>query len=272
MKALVNGNQIVYHRHGQGEPMLLVHGITTYSFIWDNLVPGLSGKYDLIIPDLLGCGESDMPAGVDYSPAAQAEMLMGLLDSLDIKRVHLVTHDIGGAIGQILAARYSDRLIDATLINTVAYDYWPVQPIITFRVPILRQLAMAALDIRLFRKMVERAVYHKERITDEIMEKFYRPLKERKGRQGFLQLARCLDNKQLMEIMDDIHNTPVPVMLIRGDADIYLQAEISERLHDNIHGSRLERTQTGGHLIQLDEPDWLVEKIISFCSNPDESG
>ena len=109
MEIRVDNNRVIYHRHGQGEPMLLIHGITTYSFIWDNLLPGLSSRYDLIVPDLLGCGESDKEVE-DMSPGAQAEMIVGLMEKLDIESAHVVTYDIGGAVGQILAVNHAPRI------------------------------------------------------------------------------------------------------------------------------------------------------------------
>jgi len=244
--------------------MLLVHGITTYSFIWGKLLPGLSARYDVIAPDLLGCGDSDKLTD-DMSPEGQADMLAELMDKLDIESAHFVTHDIGGAVGQIMAVRYPDRVRDLVMINTVGYDYWPVQPIVTFRVPILRQIALAALNQNLLRKLVVRGVYYKDRVTDNLMEFFYRPLREVEGRQGFLKLAESLNNRQLIDITDEIHGLRMPVMIVRGDADVYLSPEISERLHENIPGSRFERIETGGHFIQVDEPDWLVGLIIDFC-------
>lgn len=244
--------------------MILIHGITTYSFIWDNLVNGLSARYDVIAPDLLGCGESDTHAE-DMSPEAQAGMIMELMDKLEIDQAHIVAHDIGGAVGQILAVRHPGRIMDLVMINTVGYDYWPVQPIVTFRAPILRQIAMATLNKALLRMLVERGVFYKDRVTDQLMDDFYRPLEGPEGRQGFLKLASSLNNRQLMDIKDEIHALPMPVLIIRGDADVYLAPEISERLHANIRGSRLERIETGGHFIQIDEPDWLVGLIMDFC-------
>ena len=248
--------------------MLLVHGITTYSFIWEGIIPALSKQYDVIAPDLLGCGESDKPHGVDYSPLAQAKLMVGLLDKLNIHSVHLVAHDIGGAVGQLIGALYGERIKSLTLINTVAYDYWPVQPIITFRIPIVRQLAMSILDINLFKRVVLRAVYHKELVTDVLMEKLFRPMLTKEGRDGFLQLAKGLNNFQLMNNLEAIHGIKVPVQIIRGDADVYLPPDIAERLHDNIPGSTLERIRTAGHYIQFDEPRWLSEKILEHARRP----
>ena len=260
----INGNRIAYHRQGQGEPMLLVHGITTYSFIWRNMVPRLSEKYDVIAVDLLGCGESDKPAGADYSIVSQAVILKELLIQLGINKIHLVCHDIGGGIGQIMAVRYPRLISDLVLINSVGYDYWPVQPIITVRIPFLRHIAMAILDLGIFRAIIRRGLYHKDRFTDDLMGLFVEPLKTREGRHGFLQLAKCLNNKNLIDIAEMLQIIKFPVLIIRGDADQYLGPIIAERLHKEIRGSRLETVETGGHFIQEDEPDLLVDLINNF--------
>jgi len=146
----------------------------------------------------------------------------------------------------------------------VGYDYWPVQPIISMRIPLFRQVAMAAMDLGIFKTLIRRGIYHKERVTDELMELFWKPLQTREGRQGFLQLAKCLNNNDLMSIADSLRNLKMPVLIIRGEADPYLGSNIAERLHSEIKGSHLEIVKTGGHLIQEDEPDILVDLIGKF--------
>jgi pimeloyl-ACP methyl ester carboxylesterase len=88
--ATVGGHKIAYHRRGSGSPVVLVHGITTYSFIWDDLIPHLADSHDVIALDLLGCGDSDMPSDVSYSLASHAERLAGFLGELGLEGVHLI--------------------------------------------------------------------------------------------------------------------------------------------------------------------------------------
>ncbi len=260
----VKGYNIAYHSEGEGETVLLVHGITTYSFIWRKIIPLLSKKYRVITIDLLGCGQSDKPLEIEYSLPSHAQNIKELLTKLDIERVHFVGHDIGGGIGQVFAVHYPELLYDVTLINSVGHDFWPVQPIIAMRTPIIRQLAMATLDIGAFRLVVRRGLYHKERVNDELMQLFWKPMRTKEGRRAFLHFADCLNNKHLIDLEPELQKLGVKTLIIRGDADVYLSTAIAEKLHSDIPNSRLVRITTGGHFIQEDEPEKIATTLLDF--------
>jgi pimeloyl-ACP methyl ester carboxylesterase len=260
----ISGHSMAYHREGKGEPVLLVHGITTYSFIWRKIIPLLSIAYDVIAVDLLGCGDSDKPLDVSYAIKDHVERLHEFVTKLGLGKFHFVGHDLGGGMGQIFAVKHPEMLLDLTLINTVAYDFWPVQPITALRTPVLRFFMMASFDLGTFKLVVKRGLYHKERMTDELMDLFSAPMNTTEGRKAFLHFAKCLDNHNLMEIESDLRELAVPLLIIRGDADRYLGAAISERLHREVRRSRLVRIPTGGHFIQEDEPERIVQELITF--------
>ena len=264
LKCNIEGNEIAYIRAGSGQTVLMVHGITTYSFIWRKIIPHLTPNYDVIALDLLGCGNSDKPLDVDYSIKNQANLIAKFIEKLKLEKLHLVAHDIGGGVAQILSVNYPELIKDVTVINSVAYDFWPVQPIIAMRTPIIRQFAMATLDIGAFRLIVKRGLYHKEALTDELMEYFWEPMKTRLGRKAFLHLAECLNNKQLLEISDKLHSSEIPFLIIRGEADVYLSADIAESLHKNIRGSKLIKIPTAGHFMMEDEPEQIARGLIQF--------
>ncbi|MBS2209770.1 alpha/beta hydrolase [Carboxylicivirga mesophila] len=263
---IIQNHELVYYRIGNGEPLLLVHGITTYSFIWQRVVPFLENRYELIIVDLLGCGDSAKSIDVAFSLKNHAKILAELLEALHINKVHLVGHDVGGGICQIMAVSHAEVALSLTVINTVAYDFWPVQPIISMRTPIIRQLAMASLDLGAFRFIVKRGLYYRERLTNELMNYFWYPMKTSAGRKAFLHFAHCLDNRDLIEIVDDIEHLQIPVLIIRGDKDVYLSKQIAEKLHQSIKGSQLKVVATGGHFIQEDEPAVIARYIDEFIS------
>lgn len=263
-KCTIQGKNLVYYRSGKGEPLLLVHGITTYSFIWQTMVASLCAHFDVIAVDLLGCGDSDKPLDVPYSLKNHAALLAEFTTQLNLSKFHYVGHDLGGGIGQIFAVNHTDKLLDLTLVNSVAYDFWPVQPIIAMRTPIVRQFAMASLDYGTFKLLVKRGVYHKNRVTPELMAAFSKPMNTRMGRKAFLHFAKCLNNEDLLSITKELHALSIPVLLVRGDADPYLKAAIVEKLHAGIPHSRLVHIPTGSHFIQVDEPEQITTHLLNF--------
>lgn len=267
----LDGHNLVYYRIGSGSPLLLVHGITTYSFIWRQVVPFLKDQFELIVVDLPGCGDADKSLEVDLSLKHHAKLLCQFIRFLYIDRLHLVGHDVGGGICQIMAVSEPQLFDSLTLINTVAYDFWPVQPIISMRTPIIRQLAMASLDIGALKFIVKRGMFHRERVSKELMNLFWLPLKTSAGRKAFLYFARCLNNNDLLEIADKISQLTLPVLIIRGDADVYLSKLIAEKLHANIPGSRYEVLPTAGHFIQEDEPEQLAHIMAQFIQQVDDN-
>ena len=66
-KCLIMNNNLAFHREGNGVPIVFIHGITTYSFLWRNIAPLLRDQHEIIAYDLLGCGDSDKPLDVSYS-------------------------------------------------------------------------------------------------------------------------------------------------------------------------------------------------------------
>ena len=123
----VGDTRVAYYEGegGNGEPLLLLHGCPFSSFIWRKAVPRLSARYRCLAPDLLGLGDTETPEGADWSLSAQAAMVVGFLDALGIERTHLVGHDHGGAVAQLLAAEYPERIDRLVLSNAEAYDNWP---------------------------------------------------------------------------------------------------------------------------------------------------
>lgn len=263
----VDGHRISYHTQGQGETILFVHGITTYSFIWRDLIPYFSNDYRVVSLDLLGCGHSDKPLDVPYSIKHHVELLNRFIDRLGIEKVHYVGHDVGGGIGQRLAVKYPERLHDLTLINTVAYDFWPVQPIVAMRTPIIRQMAMASLDYGALRYIIRKGFHNKQKITPEVMDAFWMPMRSKSGRKGFLHFAQCLNNRHLTEIEDQLHRLDLPVLVIRGEADLYLSAAIAEKLVANIPHARLVKIPDAGHFAQIDEPEGVAHAVKQFLSS-----
>jgi pimeloyl-ACP methyl ester carboxylesterase len=104
-----NGASLHVARTGQGPPLLLLHGWPEFWLAWEPVMQRLAHRYTLIAPDLRGFGDSDKPAG-PFGPHDHTADMLALLDALDIERVGVVGHDVGGAAMQPLARKAANRL------------------------------------------------------------------------------------------------------------------------------------------------------------------
>jgi len=255
----IQGRSIAYdHRPGEGETVLLLHGITTYRFIWRKIIPRLSPEYNVFAVDLLGCGDSDKSLDEDYSIPAHAERLARFCSELNLGKIHLVGHDIGGGIAQVMATQQRVPIHSLSLLNSVGFDLWPVQPIKTLRIPVLRQLAMATLDLGMLRMIIHRGLFDPSKLTDELLDLFSHPLRDRGGRKAFLKFAASLNNQNLMDIEDQLNGLSLPTLILRGANDVYLSETISKRLHLTIPESRLIILEAAGHFFQEDQPELIA--------------
>ena len=114
--------ELSYLDEGAGdEAVVMVHGNPTWSFYYRNLVLGLRGKVRCIVPDHLGCGLSDKPQDFNYTLGEHIKNLRALLDSLNLRKVHLIVHDWGGPIGLGAALTRPEQLGRVVILNTAAF-------------------------------------------------------------------------------------------------------------------------------------------------------
>lgn len=112
MKVDNDGVQISYEVHGQGRPVLLLHGFPDSGRVWRHQVPALTAAgFQVIVPDMRGYGESDQPPEVDaYGGFALATDVVAIMDDQGIDRAHIVGHDWGAAVAWVLGSFFPDRV------------------------------------------------------------------------------------------------------------------------------------------------------------------
>ncbi len=134
-KIQVLDKTIAYREMGAGDPIVLLHGNPTSSYLWRDVMPALAPLGRVIAPDLIGHGDSDkLPAsdGDDrYSFATSYRYLDGLLQTLGItEKVTLVIHDWGSALGFHWAQNHPDAVrgiayMEAVVMPLPTWDDWP---------------------------------------------------------------------------------------------------------------------------------------------------
>ncbi len=136
-----------YLDEGAGdEAVVMVHGNPTWSFYYRNLVLALRGKVRCIVPDHLGCGLSDKPQDFNYTLAEHIKNLTALLDSLKLRKIHLIVHDWGGPIGFGTLLPQHEKLGKVVILNTAAF----ADTVVPWRIRLCRAPLVGELLVRGF--------------------------------------------------------------------------------------------------------------------------
>jgi haloalkane dehalogenase len=130
----VLGTRMAYHARGEGVPVLFLHGNPTSSYLWRDVIPELKGLGRLIVPDLIGMGDSAKlpdPDNDTYVFTTHRDYLGAFIDAVvgDTESVVLVVHDWGSALGFDWANRHRDRVrgiayMEAIVRPIVSWDEW----------------------------------------------------------------------------------------------------------------------------------------------------
>jgi pimeloyl-ACP methyl ester carboxylesterase len=229
----------------------------------------------VITYDLLGYGQSERPLDRDTSVAAQTELLVALLDALGVESAALVTHDIGGAIGQRMAVLHPERVRRLMLIDSVSYDSWPSETwraIIRDGLDDLARLPAAEFTDVLTRQLAM-TVAHGEAMTGEALEAFLAPHRTAVGRASFVehQVAHY-DSSDTEEISDRLGELAMPVRLLWGQEDRWQPTSWAERLAADIPHAELVVVPGAGHFVMEDDPDRVSREVLAFLDDAGQRG
>ncbi|WJH36245.1 alpha/beta hydrolase [Paenibacillus sp. CC-CFT747] len=119
-KINVNGTTLAYQEQGSGNPVVLLHGFCGSSRYWEKVIPALSDKYRVIVPDLRGHGQSNAPSG-PYEMEAFASDIEALLQELGIAKTVVLGHSLGGYITLALAEKNPGLLAGWGLVHSTAH-------------------------------------------------------------------------------------------------------------------------------------------------------
>lgn len=129
-----NGTRLHYVRGGTGDPLVLLHGFGSTWYMWRDIMPALAERYDLVVPDLRGGGDSAKPAG-GYDKRTMAEDIFALVTQLGPDRINLAGHDIGLMVAYAYAAQHPDAVLRLALLDAplpgigpwgqFATSFWP---------------------------------------------------------------------------------------------------------------------------------------------------
>ena len=268
---IIDGHRIACGVHGDGPPVVLVHGTPSHSFIWRDVVPQLAqAGLRVHLFDLLGFGQSERPADpdVDTSVAAQDGVLVALMRHWRLERAHIVAHDIGGAVGMRFALFHRPSVRSLTVIDTVSYQSWPSS---TWRAIIDNGLdaLMRAPDAEhraRFTKQLEMVVSDKSKMSSAVLAAYLDAISGPLGRPSFFQhQVRHYDSIYTSEISSRLGELgQTPVQILWGDDDEWQPVDYAHRLGRDIPGAVVHVIPDAGHFLMEDNPGEVARRVAEF--------
>jgi pimeloyl-ACP methyl ester carboxylesterase len=272
----LHGHPVTYHRMGEGPAVLLIHGITSSSRTWREVMPGLAADHTVIAPDLLGHGRSAKPRG-DYSLGGYASGLRDLLVALEIPRATVVGHSLGGGVAMQFAYQFPERLERLVLVDSGGLGSEvnlvlraATLPGAEYVLPLLasRPLrgASAAVGGVLGRVGLRASADVKG------MAEGFESLGDGEARRAFVHTARSVIDPagQRVDATDRLYLAEhVPSLIVWGDRDRMIPVRHGEEAHALMPNSRFEVFEDAGHFPFNDDPTRFVALLRDFMATTD---
>ncbi len=220
-----DGN-IKYIDKGEGEVIVLLHGVPTSGWLYRKIIDSLANKgYRVIVPDMLGFGSSDSPKGYNlYSPEAHCKRLLDLMDSLEINNWTHVFHDAGGLWTWELFKMAPDRIHRLIILNSIIYENG-FNPPMRFKKGGFTKLSMSFYSNKLTNKTIMKKLFKnalmKNNLTANEIEGYKKPLLE--GKTNSLYTFFSSTCNTLPNYKETIKNIDIPAMVIWGKYDKMLR-------------------------------------------------
>jgi haloalkane dehalogenase len=262
----VDGLRLHYVEEGKGQPVLLLHGWPTSSYLWRGILGPLGRTNRAIALDLPGFGRSDKPLDASYSFRFYERAVTGFLDEIGVDRVGLAIHDVGGPVGLYWASQHPERLTRLALLNTLVYAR-PSLAVIAFvvaaRLPGLRSLLTSPAGIR---RAMRFGVRDKSRMTDEVISAYQEPFASEEAQRVLQRSGTSLHPAGFREIERWLPTIGVPVRIIYGKRDRILPdvARTMRRVQRDVGGAETTVLEDCGHFIQEERPEEIGELLSAF--------
>ena len=260
----IDGLKVSYVLHGEGTPLLLIHGIPVWGYLWKDCIATLSQHFRLIIPDLVGYGYSDQRDCFDRSIKVQARILAKLLDFLRIERLFVAGHDIGGAVAQRFVVDNAAIVRKWALIDSVLYDSWPADPMVRLGNP---KLHYRTRGDELAQKFIERlpdGFHHREKASEELLTGWMAPYATDEGKLSLIRNAAALNTNHTMELIADLKRLSLPLLLLWGARDQYQPLSSAERFVADFPGTEFRVIPDSDHFLPLEKGEEVAQILIEF--------
>jgi pimeloyl-ACP methyl ester carboxylesterase len=239
---------------GEGPPLLLLHGFPATRRLWSAVAPRLvRAGFRVIVPDLVGYGDSVAPDGVRIDMASQAGWLLELLERLEVTRPVIIAHDVGSAAAQLMVVHAPERFRGLAILDGVYGSEWAMDAIASIQ-------AWDPADAHRLFPVLARRLGKSAALRDM--------LAAYQGEPGGLRLIRAsrdLDPTQTANIGERLRASGVPAIVLWGERDEFLSVEhAGQPLAKLLEASLIKLP--GAHFTPLDCPAEAAAALRTFLA------
>ncbi|MEX2459634.1 MAG: haloalkane dehalogenase [Actinomycetota bacterium] len=265
------GLRMHYVDEGSGDPILMLHGEPTWSYLYRKMIPPLARSHRAIAPDLFGFGRSDKPTDrAFYTYERHVASIVRLVDDLDLSNATVVVQDWGGPIGlRVAAVERPDRFARLVILNTGLFRPGPDWPTPGFQ--IWRDFAeRTGLELPVGLVMEGSC----EGIATETVAAYEAPFPEPAAKTGAAMFPLLVPMgehdpgvAEMLATREAVHAWEKPALVMFSDGDPIFPARAGERLAERIAGpSEFQLIEGARHFLQEDRGEDLAERIEAWLS------
>ena len=265
----IDGMQVHFRDQGLASdslPIVLIHGTGASLHTWEAWVNELKNDHRIITLDLPAYGLTGPNKTGDYSQDYYVSFMEKFLSKLNIKRCVLGGNSLGGGITWAYALEHPERVSKMILVDAGGY------PMVSKSIPIAFQIARMPVVGNLFKYLLPRSIIekslqnvyvHDDRITPELIERYYDLASREGNRKAFLDRMKAYpkSDKYLK-----ISTLIMPTLIIWGREDGLIPLEVAEKFHADLPNDTMIIFKDLGHTPMEEDPKITIKAVKDFLS------
>jgi len=276
--ATVRGSKMHYIDESKGDPILFLHGNPAWSYLWRNVIPHLTSSGRCIAPDLIGMGRSGKPE-IDYSFFDQFDYLEEFIKKLGLRKITLVLHDWGTALGFHYAMRNQEKVKGLVFMEALVKPYtsWEDFPASlrdtfrTFRDPKKGRELIVENNV-MIEQVLPGSVMRK--LTETEMNYYREPFRTQRDRLPIMAFINELPvagvpgaiTSLVSNYCEKLKRSSIPKLLIYADPGAITTAADVAWCRDNLTNLKTVSIGPGIHFHQEDNPDGVGREIAAWLA------
>jgi len=254
-RVLLGDLNVYYEVHGEGGPLILLHGLGSSTRDWQFQLDEFAAHYQVITLDLRGYGQTDHPPG-PYSIRLMSQDVIALMDYLEISSFHLLGYSLGGAVALQIAVDHAHRIDKLIVINSQP-SFIPAN----WRQKVeyyMRKMVVGTMGVQRLAPVIAKRLfpYHDQQdLRDLVIDRY-----SQNDAQAYLATLDALITWSIVPQLGKLH---MPTLFIAAEHD-YTPVEDKKRYVDQIPNARMVVVENSRHGTPLDQPEVFKGHVLDF--------